>query len=405
MKVLSLEQRALLELLKIEAGVSSDDFDFTALTDENWHNVMKQSRSQAVALLCFDAFGKKKVTLPDEVYAEWLAYAVKIIRSNESVFAAQEELVALLEKERIDYIILKGASSAEYYPEPIKRTFGDVDFLVSDEHYQKTKDLLCANGYEPGGEDHKYHLNFQKDRVHLELHREIAGIPENAFAEDIRQFLDAEFKESLTLKAGDFKRPNDALHGLVILLHTLHHLLMGGIGIRHLCDIACFQNKTAQSEEVAERLVPLLKETGLLRFASALYTTCSIYLGAKRPDWCLKVSDEFCFSIISAFLGSGNLGKQGKPKRAEALFFSEEGRKTGAFGKLRVLAKKLHTSNMEMYPVIRKFPPIYPFISVWRATKYFFNILMGKRATVGEAIKYANRKGEFLSRFELYKKD
>ena len=47
----------------------------------------------------------------------------------------EQELIQLLEGHGIPLVILKGAAAAVYYPVPSRRSFGDIDFLVSSDRF------------------------------------------------------------------------------------------------------------------------------------------------------------------------------------------------------------------------------------------------------------------------------
>ena len=54
------------------------------------------------------------------------AYAVFV--NNTRILHAHAELTSILQG--IPFVTMKGYASAYYYPQPIRRTMGDVDFLV-----------------------------------------------------------------------------------------------------------------------------------------------------------------------------------------------------------------------------------------------------------------------------------
>ena len=62
-KQLTLAQKAVLELVKIGIETSKGDLDFSALTLDDWKEVVKESKAQTVALLCFDACEMKKMVI------------------------------------------------------------------------------------------------------------------------------------------------------------------------------------------------------------------------------------------------------------------------------------------------------------------------------------------------------
>lgn len=103
----------------------NSDFEDDALADE--------LAAQAVLPIAISS-------APKEFQAKWRKRSNEIEAANMMVFYEHTQLHELMTENGIPYVILKGAASASYYPEPILRTMGDVDFLV------KEQDLKRAGG-------------------------------------------------------------------------------------------------------------------------------------------------------------------------------------------------------------------------------------------------------------------
>ena len=98
---------------------------------------------QSLLRLLSDALWKGRIpeTVPDEVLEEAQKQAVNgLLESGKARLAgvarfvrytyAEQQLVRLLEDSGIPLVMLKGSAAAVYYPEPSRRSFGDLDFLV-----------------------------------------------------------------------------------------------------------------------------------------------------------------------------------------------------------------------------------------------------------------------------------
>ena len=140
--------KAYLELVKIGIGTSDYSFDFNRLNNEDWEFILEESRKQATVLLCFDALKHANSKPFDELYNKWFLWSAKITSANIINLKEQTKLTKLLDDNSIPYVILKGWSSAYYYPKPDNRSFGDVDFLVNKDDIQKCVQLLLDNGFE-----------------------------------------------------------------------------------------------------------------------------------------------------------------------------------------------------------------------------------------------------------------
>ena len=122
------------------------NFDINIPEDTDWQAVYDEANFQAVIPLAFD--GTAGIDgIPEDIYKKFKNHTVAVMLNNDSVTKGQQELTDLLEKNNVKYSILKGLSVARYYPKPELRTLGDVDFLVSKQDFESTKQLLVDNGY------------------------------------------------------------------------------------------------------------------------------------------------------------------------------------------------------------------------------------------------------------------
>lgn len=400
---LDISKQALLELIKIGIGTSDgNDFDFSSLSDDDWKSVMDESRAQSVHLLCFDAAKNHIDLMPGEVYSKWIYIATKTLFNNLKVIKDQRQLTTLLEKNDIPYIILKGASSAYYYPDSEKRTYGDIDFLTCAEDYKRTAKLLEGEGFVDDKRHHQVHLAFKKPlHTQLELHREIAGIPGGRQGAVIRDYLKNVVRLNAVNDNTIFYRPSDDMHGLIILLHTIHHIIAGGIGFRHICDWAVFVNKTHNQSFWQNQLLPLFQKAGVLKFAFVLTEACVKYLGITRPMWLKNVDKELAHEFLSEIFRGGNFGRKNAEGGASFMLSKDFGRLT-IRGKLANMLKTLNNTNKQVYPILNKAPWLYPFIMVWRVLRYAVLVLMGKRKSLLKISRYTDKRNTLFTKLGFY---
>ncbi len=391
--------RAYLELLKIGIGTSNNKFDFSVLSEEQWNRIMKESVHQATALICFDSIKDINVTLNEKVYADWFLKATQVLKRNFAIMQQQKRLIELLNKHQISYVILKGTSSAYYYPNSEFRSFGDIDFFVDSHNIEKTKNFLLRDGYVLEEDTSPIHFEFSKNNISVELHKTISGIPDNKFG---KVFTDA-FKTITddSILVDGFLKPSDFHHALVIFLHTLHHLLYNGIGMRHLCDWACFVNKTHQEDFWKNELIPLLKSTGTYKFMCGL-TLASIELfNINKPVWCEEVSDDMVDTMIREIISSGNFGNK-KTNKTSLLMLGQNSKKSTVFTKINNMVKALNKTNHIVCPIIKKVPIIYPFLMLYRIMRYLVLMCFGRKPSLIKMSKTANERSSVFAKYELY---
>ncbi len=237
---------------------------------------MTTTQKQLLSLLSHVLFNSPaNVTLTLEIEAEAKLQAVSTLISTDyrtlgssiRVFNAHAELTRIFSG--IPFTTFKGFASAYYYPIPAKRPMGDVDFIVKPDCYRETIERLEDAEWKKSDTVHDRHESFKKDRITLELHTEIKGIPNgadgiittSATAEGrVRGYLSDLISTARTIdtQQGPIIVPDDFHHGLIMLLHVAGHMINdGGVGLRHLCDWAVFVDRVD-----VDRFRPQLESVG-----------------------------------------------------------------------------------------------------------------------------------------------
>lgn len=395
--MLNLRQKALLSLLQ-----PNSEFDFSVLSAEDWEAVRKESLAQEVPILAFDGSEKCKQYLPKEIHTAWFKDSMQRLLKNSQVLSAQNKLVKILEDNNFSYIILKGLASASYYPDPKKRILGDVDFLITSEEQADVENVLIDLGYKKEQDDHICHRVFKKPHEHFEMHFEVAGIPEGNAGVLFRNYFKdatAKYKED---KNPDFHNPLPQIHAAVILLHTIHHLLGEGLGLRHLCDWAYFVDKTYKEPFWETEFLPLLKKSGTFKFAAIITKTSHLYLGTACPLWATDIDDRICEQLIDDLFSSGNFGRKDKNRAGAGAMISQHGKSGTKNSKVKNQFLTLKSSMYYLYPFLHKWKILYPFIFVWRILRYLILMALGKRPSLIKASAYADERLAVYKQFQLY---
>ena len=403
MSELSIEKRILLDLLARSFG-SGEVISREELSGADFAAVARESRDQAVTAVAFDNAHVYKDIIPAGVYSAWRMQAVKTMARNEQVVSAQNDLTDLLSEKQVPYTVIKGNCAAAYYPKPEQRTLGDVDFLVPTALKDSVHDLMTASGYGEPELGSDYHIAYVKDTVHIELHWEVAGLPHGEVGARLRRyFADAVERAVPAEVAGHpFMAPDPAMHGVIILLHMVHHMVGVGLGLRHLCDWAAFVQKCGDEPFWEEELLPLLSEIGLTDYAYTMTRVAAKYLGIPCPARCGEVSDELCEAIIEDFFASGNFGSKDKTRASGAGIFVDR-RTTGKQrGRIGYLFHTLHTTTLKLYPIVKKVPILYPFVTVYRVLRFLWLRVRGKRVAIGDMFDAAETRQRLYDRLKIY---
>ncbi len=376
------------------------ELDNELLNQADWDTVGLISSHHAVSPMVFDFISNYREKIPNDIFRKWYNHILKALSSNAAVAETQEQLVYMLNG-YFDYVILKGLAAAAYYPKPELRCLGDVDFLVRHENLAECEKIIINNGYKKHIET-ACHITYEKNGRMLEMHFEIPGIPHGESGKRVRKFVEPIFENIKT--EGKFNAPCDMLHGVVLLLHSAHHLVSEGLGLRHLCDWACFVKSTA-NESFWNELLTFLSDIGLLKFTKILTKLCANYLNIDCPEWAKETDDAVCFELMQDVLSGGNFGVLDRSRSGSGMMISEHAKGGTRNSKIYNLLRTLHSTMYSACPVLKKAPILYPFLFVFRIVKYLVLMLKGKRPSLIAASQKADERKKVYNKLEIFEKN
>ena len=328
-------------------------------------------------------------SLPPEIKNEWATIYFKIVTDNIRIDREHAELHSIMERIKIPYTTIKGLGSAAYYPDPLLRTMGDVDFLVSPGDLDAAGRELEKNGFQKSSAHHKFHTAYHRNDSYWEMHFSVGGIPKNSCGETVRNYLSdlIEKSEVYTLNDISCRIPSRFHHGVIMLLHMISHIKGSGIGLRHLCDWAVYVDQVDIGQYSRQ-----LSEMGLWTFACQLTAVSSKYLGSTAFDGCLEFDDDFLRSVIEDFVAAGNLGKKNPARASENNIVRESN---------PVLS--LATGAKDFFPFADKYPILLPLAMVFFVCRFIWLRLTGKRKWMDAAsIKEARDRKNLDSQFHVF---
>ena len=368
----------------------------------DYNELFLEAKRQSVFLIAADS-AFNNLALDKETMVENKKTAFRFLSRNAEVEAHQKRLVKLLEKNDITYMILKGTSSSFYYKKPQFRSLGDVDFLIDPKDKSKVKKLLLDEGFISSNEQHENHIVFKKGTANLEMHFKVSGIPKNEIGKNISDFLNEALYNSVSknVGSGNFLAPNDTAHGIILLLHTAHHLLNEGLGLRHLLDVGFFVDKFLEKEEFEKVFIKKVKEYKLYEFLKIISLTNHIYFNLNTFEDSFSVDKKICEQLINDILSAGNFGNKDSTYRYSGILITDNKNgvnKSKASAAFTTVKQTMYTK----YPFLKRFKILYPFMFVYRIIKYFFLMLFGKRKTIASLSTVAEKRKELYKKMQIF---
>ena len=385
-------QKALLDLLGralFGAHVQlPENLDFKAL--------YKESNEQTVTVLVFDALTQDELKLIDKTtldsFKTRVAYHTVV---SSQLSYEQGEVLKIMRENAIPCAILKGSSVAQNYPNPDLRVMGDIDLLVPSQFQEKTAELIKNEGTKISKTTNQYHISVKRGNIEIEVHDKPNGLG-LPMEESTKKKLGEIFKnalEKVQIK-GESPTLSTQHQALSLLLHKLSHFLNEGIGLRQLCDWACFVKEVLNEEEF-EKLKPTLEEFGLLQFAGAVTRVCCdfLHLPKECAKWALEFDKDLSAEIIEQILTHGNFGC--KENTYGQRLFTDSTSKNRLMSAVKVLTRtcKERWSPCRKYPVLLI---IAPFV-------LFFKYLDMRRKNLRPKLELAKIYKKSKPKQELYK--
>lgn len=373
------------------------------LNEENLNAVWCEAYAQAVTLMAFHNSDEK---ILKSSKCEYIRKKLsQTLADNAKVDFEHVRICGIMKNAGIPCTILKGFSSALYYPDPLMRSMGDVDFLVDTDHFEQASDALKKNGYEATEKNHDVHDVYLGRICRCEMHFQPSGIPEGKSGVKVRKYLRSLLEETREIQTelGNINVPSVFHHGLIILLHMCHHLTGDGLGLRHLCDWAVFINSLSE-DEFLNTFEKAFNNIGLWEFAKVMTFICGKYLGCPKTSWAIDTDEKLADYILIDIIIGGNFGQKNADRSHEHLLISSKNEKD-----ISMLRQFIISANSIVYKnwkAARKFRILLPFGWIFFGGRYIIRSILGKRPKIrpNKVAKEASERIDIYSDLKLFEK-
>ena len=283
--------------------------------------------------------------------------SIASIANNVQLMWEQQQLDNVLKG--IPYMVIKGSCAALYYPEPIRRTLGDIDLLVRPQYFDDAVKALVKMGYKTTDalDDDDRHIHFHRNGITIELHRRFATL-QTKRQEDL---LDGWIYSAELVKGGfgkyTFPMLPDQLNGLVLLTHINQHL-EEGLGLRHMVDWVMYVKHS-----LPDTSWPSFKEKtdqlGLTKLAKAGAKLGQMYMGLDASiTWCNDVDEDMVNRLLNYMFECGNFGHKDPTNNTIVMVMSHGRGVKGFFGNLQQRGVA-NWSKVQEYPWLKMVAWVY----------------------------------------------
>jgi len=388
-------ERSILDILK----TALFDADKELELDVDYRSILTESRMHSVYQFSYSSLKDKA-----EKDNDFRKLFYQILSNNVCNLDAHRQLHSMMSGAGISYVVLKGMSSAKYYPDPTMRTMGDVDFLVESEDLDKAAKVLEENGIiKKNIKEHGFHWEFKDGNLIWELHWAPPGVPKEGEAgERARSYLNnviatAEYYDGYMV-------PSVFHHGMILLLHSASHMTTTGIGLRHFCDWAVFVDQFSNME-FCELFEMPLKDIGIWEFARVLTATAEKYLGITPKEWTAGVDRTTVDMVMEDILSSGNFGCKDDQRNNQAKLIRDNATKTASDrSMIVVLFRNLSNSSRRALPITAKIPILLPIGWIYVGIRHLWRVKKGTKdkIIIKDTIQGAQKRTKVYRRLKLF---
>ncbi len=289
----------------------------------DWKAIIKLANIHAVLGIIIDSiqFLPEGLHPSGPTLAKMNKFALGLIQANTVLENTAARLVTFLKQHGVNGVLLKGQGVARsYYRIPQMRHSGDIDLYVGKTTYKKAVDLCLQKVVKNKNTCHEteQHFDFWLGGVPIELHRLASRIytpSRNKLfqAWTAEQLEHSANQRTVTMGNTDVNVPSYDFDAIFIFYHAWRHFIMGGIGLRQLCDWALIFHTHAGDIDTAA-LEENIRRFGMTKGWKLFACIAVTHLGVPRdkmplydPAYCRKSE-----KILADILAGGSFGYYSK---------------------------------------------------------------------------------------------
>lgn len=273
------------------------------------------AKQQTVYGLVIDSLIRHNVHIPQKMVFAAIGALEQIKRQSIIINDGVSKLHGLLTDNGADYVIVKGQAVASYYPQPLIRQSGDIDYYCDDANFPKSQEVIKRLWVIDVDENHSdYHVHFNHEGVIYEGHFSLVCLYSKRKENYWKRLLAEDSGATVTIDGRQIKTLSPTLHVLYIFLHLYHHLMSLGIGLRQFCDMAVMLHY-AKEEIDMSALRRHLHELGMEKAWKACGSILVDDLGLQEDElgYSLAKRDRrYGKKIMNVVLYRGNMGHYNK---------------------------------------------------------------------------------------------
>jgi hypothetical protein len=213
--------------------------------------------------LFIDGVAQDSMRPDNGLWDKWVAHLFFLEQANRYIAQRGEAWIGKLAEAGISATVFKGASVATWYPEPLHRSLGDVDIVIT-EGWNRLEGILTEESRNLFRKDEDEVVLEEKNQLMVEFHRHW-------------ECLYNPLTHRRLLQICRSAQPGDKeLYFVCLILHIQRHILTYGVGLKQICDVAVMLRWASLD---LEKVASLLHRLHAERFSRLLFGFIACHLG------------------------------------------------------------------------------------------------------------------------------
>lgn len=273
----------------LRAALFDEKLDASAFAEADWKQIFYLADVQTVSSLVLDGMEM----LPPSVLRLTLGEKMKLagkMQRMEQVNSLHRSVIVKIDKalkaEGIPAVFMKGQTVALRYPNPLHRTPGDIDFVVSLANFERTMAVMEKLGKVDHSLVHEHHGMAGVDGVTVEPHYKVHNYQRPSTDQAMQEMFSSVFHSELSSADIDgYAVPifPPTFESVFLISHMVNHVYEEGLGLRQVIDYAMFLHHCADKIDWMQHHEWLYRMR--MERAWRIFTCiCVEYLGLPLPS-------------------------------------------------------------------------------------------------------------------------
>lgn len=312
-----MNQSQKLLFLLLRAALFEEKIDASKFVEADWKQIFYLSDIQTVSSLVLDGIGMLPHSILQISFDKKMMLFAKMQRMEQINTLHRCVIVKIdkaLKAEGIQAVFMKGQTVALRYPNPLHRTPGDIDFVVSLKDFDRTMAVMEKIGKVDHGLVHEHHGMAWVDGVTIEPHYKVHNYQRPSTDQAMQEMFSSVFPSKLSYADIDgYEVPvfSPTIESVFLTSHMVNHVYEEGLGLRQVIDYAMFLSSCADKIDWLQHR-EYLHQMHMERAWRIFSCICVDYLGMSLPSQVESFSHQekvWAAKMMADIMRVGNFGR------------------------------------------------------------------------------------------------